>query len=379
MQYQLAHKIKLDPTALQENYFKQACGIARFTWNWALAQWQEQYEKGLKPSGFALKKQFNAIKPIQFPWTYDVTKYASQQPFIFLQQAFSRFFKKTSRYPRFKKRGVNDSFYIGNDHIKVEGNRIKIPKLGWVKMRESLRFTGKLVSATISRIANKWFVSLQVVIDEPRQPCESQACVGVDLGIKRLATLFDGQSEEREPGSKPLKRLLKKLKREQRRLSRKQKGSQNREKQRIKVALLHYRIRCIRQDTLHKLTTKLTQRYLSIGIEDLNVKGMMSNRKLARSVADMGFYEFRRQLSYKSELRGNNVVIADRWFPSSKRCSYCHNIKKDLALKDREYHCDQCGTTLDRDLNAAKNLFSTVSSTGFEACGEEGSGIKYHA
>lgn len=374
--HQLAHKIRLEPTAIQENYFRQASGVARFTWNWALAEWKRQYEQGLKPSAFSLKKQFNALKKEYFPWIYEVTKYACQQPFIYLSRAFNRFFNKTSRYPKFKKKGVNDSFYIGNDHIQVERDKIKLPKLGWVKMSESLRFAGRIISATISRVAHYWFVSLQIECFEKFPPCESQASVGIDLGIQSLATLFDGTVVQSVEGPKPLKRFMKILRRSQRRLSVKLIGSKNREKARQKVALLHYRIRCIRQDNLHKLTTKLTQKYQEIIIEDLHVKGMMANHKLARSISEAGFYEFRRQLTYKAKLRGNKITVVDRWFPSSKRCSHCHALKENLILSDRIFHCKACGYQVDRDVNAAMNLYSTTSSVGFEVCGEEGSGFK---
>ncbi len=372
----LTHKIRLDPTCKQENYFRQACGVSRFTWNWALAEWKKQYDAGKKPNGLDLKKQFNAIKPIEFAWTYNVTKYASQQPFIFLQTAFRRFFSNKSNYPQFKKKGVNDSFYIGNDHIKLDKCKIHIPKLGWVRMREALRFSGKVISATISRIADKWFVSLNVELDQPPVSCENQAGVGVDLGAKRLATLFDGASMMKIKGPKPLNKLLKKLKRLQRQLSRKQQGSANRHKARMKVARVHYRIASIRQDGLHKLTSYLTGNYGAIAIEDLNVKGMLKNRYMARAIADMGFHEFRRQLLYKAQMRDNHIEIVDRWFPSSKRCSTCGKINGGLTLSDRIFRCSDCGLEIDRDLNAAINLFSTVSSTGFQACGEEGSGLK---
>ena len=139
MKITLSHKIALDPNYKQEQYFKKACGIARFTWNWALEEWNRQYQSGLKPKALELKKQFNAIKPIEFPWMYEVTKYASQQAFIHLQTAFNRFFQGSSRYPQFKKKGHHDSFYIGNDQIQLDGKRIKLPKLGWIKMREALR------------------------------------------------------------------------------------------------------------------------------------------------------------------------------------------------------------------------------------------------
>jgi len=374
LNYKLSHKIQLDPTMQQEKYFKKACGIARFTWNWALAEWQRQYTSNQKPNGLKLKKEFNALKLNEFPWIYEVTKYASQQPFIYLQSAFQRFFRKESKFPRFKKKGIHDSFYIGNDQIKIKGKQIKIPKLGWIRLREVLRFSGKLVAATISRIADKWFVSVQMELEEKPKACESQASVGVDLGILQLATLFDGKCDEQVEGRRPLKRLISKLKRAQRRLSAKQPRSKNREKARMKVARLHYRIRCIRQDGLHKLTSDLTRRYKTIIIEDLNVKGMLSNRRLSRAISDMGFYEFKRQLEYKALLYGNEIKIADRYFPSSKRCSQCGNHQPDLSLKDRLYQCPQCGLSLDRDMNAARNLWSTASSAGFKACGEEGAG-----
>jgi hypothetical protein len=157
-----------------------------------------------------LKKEFNARKSLEFPWTYEVTKYASQQPFLHLQAAFRRFFDKKGRYPRFKRKGVHDSFYIGGDHLEVNGKSIRIPRLGWVGMREEVRFRGKVVSATVSRIADRWFVSVHVELEEAPAPCESQAGVGVDLGVNRLATLSNG---ERFEGPKPLRKELSKLRR----------------------------------------------------------------------------------------------------------------------------------------------------------------------
>lgn len=378
----LAHKIRLRPNREQETYFLRACGISRFTWNWALAAWRKGYERGEKPNALELKKQFNAIKAEAFPWTYEVTKYASQQPFIHLQSAFQSFFRKQSQYPRFKKRGYDDSFYVGGDHLKVKGKRIRIPKLGWVRIRESLRFSGTINSATVSRAADHWYVSLSVELSEPPKSCESQEGIGVDLGINQLATLSNGETFE---GPKPLKRALKKLRRRSRQLSRKKQGSKNRHKARTKLARLHLRIRNIRQDALHKLTSYLTTNFDVIAIEDLNVGGMMRNRHLARAILDMGFHEFRRQLGYKSMLRGNHVVAVNRWFPSSKMCSRCGVIKEELQLGERMFGCEACGSVIDRDLNAANNVarivfdpLSTVSSTGIQACGEAsaGSGIR---
>ncbi len=357
----LTHKICLDPTFKQEQYFRKACGTARFTWNWALNEWQHQYDSGLKPTTFKLKKQFNALKPVDFPWTYEVTKYASQQPFIFLQTAFNRFFDGISKYPQFKKKGHHDSFYVGNDQLKVSHNYLKLPKLGWIKMHEALRFSGEIISATISRTANKWFVSLTVNLKSAITPCKSQVGIGVDLGIKSLATLSSGEVFE---APKPLKKYLKKLKRKQRRLCRCEKDSHNRYKLKQQIATVHAKIVNIRQDSLHKLTTYLTHNFESIAIEDLNVKGMLANHKLSRAIADIGFYEFRRQLEYKSKYKGNYLLIADRWFPSSKKCSNCGQKKDQLKLSERIYHCSACGHEQDRDLNAAINLKNLLYQSG---------------
>lgn len=376
----LSHKICLDPTFKQANYFARACGVSRFVWNWALNEWQRQYESyqsnpGLKkPGGLELKKNLNKIKATDYPWMYEVTKYASQQPFIFLQGAFSRFFKGQAHYPQFKKKGVHDSFYIGNDHIQVKGRQIRIPKLGWVRMREALRFSGRVISATVSRTADRWFVSLNVELNEPRTIYENQINCGVDLGITKLATIYNGESYTEVDGPKPLKKLLQKLKRCSKRLSAKQKSSNNRNKARLKLARLHARIHNIRQDSLHKLTTDLARYHKAIVIENLNVKGMLKNHCLARSIADMGFYEFKRQLEYKTKLYGSHLKLADRWYASTKMCSNCGEKKESMSLADRKYKCAHCGLELDRDQNAAKNLFSTASSAGFQACGDVSSG-----
>jgi putative transposase len=376
----LTHKIRLRPNREQESYFLKACGTSRFVWNWALEAWEQSCRRGEKPNALELKRQFNAIKAEAYPWTYEVSKYASQQPFIHLQSAFQRFFRKQSKYPRFKRKGVHDAFYVGGDHVQVKGKRIRIPKLGWVRMRESLRFSGKLHSATVCRVADHWYVSLSVELSEPPIPCESQEGIGVDLGINRLATLSNGEMFE---GPKPLKGALKKLRRLSRRLSRKKRDSKNRDKARIKLARLHHRIRNIRQDALHKLTSYVTWNFHVIAIEDLNVKGMMRNRRLARAILDMGFYELRRQLVYKSKLRRCHVVAVDPWFPSSKVCSRCGVIKAELSLGERTFQCGACGRVIDRDLNAANNVarivldpLSTVSSTGFQAWGEASAGSR---
>ena len=371
----VAHKIALNPNNVQATYFARAAGTARFAYNWALAEWQLQYEAWKqdnslpKPSQTALRRQLNAIKREQFPWMLEVTKNAPQMAIIQLGEAFRNFFAGRAKYPKFRRKGVHDRFTLTNDQFSVEGSRIRIPNLGWVRMRESLRFTGKLLSATLSRVADRWFVSLTVdTEDPPKRKAENQGIAGVDLGVAALATLSTGETII---GPKPHKALLDRLCRFSRSLSRKQKGSSNRQKAKAKLARLHARIASIRADALHKLTSGISRRFHTIGIEDLNVRGMMANRHLARSIADMSFHEFRRQLEYKAERRGGIVVVADRWFPSSKTCSDCGSVQDKMPLSIRQWDCPGCGARHDRDLNAARNLATYAVSSTVSACGED--------
>ena len=376
----IAHRIALDPNNVQTTYLARAAGTARFAYNWALAEWKRQYEAWQadssqpKPSQMALRRQLNAIKREQFPWMLEVTKNAPQMAIIQLGVAFRNFFAGRARYPQFRKKGVHDRFTLTNDQFDLDGCRIRIPNLGWMRMRESLRFTGKIVSATVSRVADRWYVSIAVdTQDDSHLPkAENQGTAGVDLGVSALATLSTG--EPPIPGPKPHKALLARLRRCSRSLSRKVKGSTNRKKAKIKLSRLHARIANIRSDALHQLTTDLTRRFHTIGIEDLNVRGMVRNRHLARSIADMGFFEFRRQLEYKAAMRGGRVVVADRFFASSKTCSACGHKLDSLPLAVRQWRYPECGAIHDRDVNAAINLRNMAVSSTVSACGEEGSG-----
>jgi putative transposase len=375
----IAHKIALDPNNLQATYFARAAGTARFAYNWALAEWQRQFEANkadaslAKPSQMGLRRLLNSIKREQFPWMLEVTKNAPQMAIIQLGTAFDNFFAKRAKYPKPRKKGVHDRFSLTNDQIRIDDSRIRIPNLGWVRMREALRFTGKIMSATVSRVADRWFVS--ITVDTPDNPhpaqAENQGVVGIDLGVSALATLSTG---EVVTGPKAHKSLLSRLKRLSRGLSRKEKGSANRKKAKMKLARLHARISNVRRNALHQLTTTLTSRHDTIVIEDLNVKGMVKNRRLSRAVSDMGFFEFRRQLEYKAEQHGGMIVVADRWYPSSKLCSGCGDKVEVLRLSVREWTCQQCGAVHDRDVNAAINLRNLAVSSTVSACGEEGSG-----
>jgi len=364
-----AHKIRLDLTNKQLGYMRCACGVARFTYNWALGEWKSQYDRGEKPSAYALKKQFNAIKREEFPWVMEVTKCAPEQAFTNLGKAFSKFFSnikagKKPWYPRFKKRGKHNSFYISNDKIDFSGKKVKIPKLGWVRMRESLRFSGKILSAVVSERAGKWFISVNVECPKSSRYSRGPA-VGVDVGIKELAVVSDGRVFE---NPKALKNNEDRLRLLQKSVSRKKKGSSNRKKAVLRLQKQHYKISCIRSDSIHKLTSAITTGVSIIGIESLNVQGMMRNHKLSKALADASLSEILRQIKYKSEWSGIKVVEADRFFPSSKTCSNCGLVKANLTLSDRVFICDDCGFEIDRDLNAAINLKNLAVGSTVTAC-----------
>ena len=374
------HKIRLYPNDQQATYFSKACGVARKAFNWALASWQTQYaayqlDNSLaKPNQMALRRELNAIKKEQFPWMMEVTKCAPQLAIMQLGDAYNNFFKKKSKAPCFRKRGKDDRFSISNDQFKIDENKISIPKLGWVRMAEKLRFKGKLIEATISRIADKWFVSIAVELDSTNmfKRTDNQGVVGIDLGIKTAVVPSKGDSFT---SPQPLKTLLKRLQRLSKALSRKQKRSKNYAKAQVRLAKLHARIRNIRQDWLHKVTTYLVRTFNVLSIEDLNVSGMIKNRKLSRAISDIGFYEFRRQLEYKAKVYHAEIKVADRWFASSKTCSCCEHVLDKLELSTRTWTCPNCKTEHDRDWNAAKNLEKLAGSQPASVCGEESAGI----
>jgi putative transposase len=366
-----AHKIEMSPTAEQALYFARACGVARFAWNWALAEWNRQHEAGGKPTEAALRKQLNGVKRQQFPWMLEVSKFAPAVAIMNLGKAFARFFVGKGRRPRFKRKGAHDSFYAGTSDgtFECQGRRIRLPRVGWVRMRQELRFAGRLISATVSRTADRWFVA--VLVDTPWEtpPRKNQACAGVDLGLNDMATCSDGTVFA---APRPLRPALRRLRRAGRRLSRKQRGSRNRAKARHRLARQHYRVANIRKDALHKATAAIVRRFSCVAIEDLNVRGMAANHRLARAILDVGLSEFRRQLAYKAELYGTVVEVADRWFPSSKLCSACGQQREDLPLHVRAWQCSACGARHDRDLNAARNLaqLCTLGQRGTHACGD---------
>ena len=361
----LTHKIRLTPTKEQIKYFVNACGATRKVFNEALAMWDKVYKEGGKPDALSLKKEFNKDKYVKFPWLKEVHRDCSSQPFADLGKAFSNFFSKRAKYPKFKCKGKSkDSFYVASDKFKVEGKKVKLPKIGWIKMTEDLRFIGKQMSARVTRRGKHWFISISVQMDSYVR-CKNEHLVpmGVDLGIKCTATCTDGSTYN---SPKPLRKLAKKLRKQQRRLKNKQKGSRNGEKQKLKIAAVYERITNIRKDFIHKMTTEVVRKSQAIVLEDLSVLNMLKNHNLAKAITDEGFHEIRRQFEYKCKLYNVPLLISNRYFPSSKLCSKCGWKNTELTLKDRVFKCKQCGLEVDRDLNAAYNLVNQLPTASGE-------------
>jgi putative transposase len=378
------HKIKLNPNQDQEIYFRKACGVARHAYNWALATWKRQYEAGEKPNEANLRKQYNAIKPVEFPWTLEVTKCAPQQAIKNAGTAYKNFFDRLKKgkkgrdvgYPTFKKKGLRDSFRADNgpatkgaNAVPTDGKKIKLPIIGWIRMREAVRFSGTIQSTTVSRMADGWYISILVETEDTLKANSNGGAIGIDLGLKTFATLSKGVPVK---GPKPHRALGKRLRRLNKSLSRKTKGGANFRKAKAKLSKLHKRIADIRQDAVHKLSHRIATEFSVIGIEDLNVRGMSRNGNLARSVGDAGMRMFRTQIEYKTSMTGAFVYVHPRFAPSSKVCSGCGQLH-DMPLGKDTLSCD-CGLVIDRDLNASL-ILEYAASSAVSACGESGSGV----
>ena len=373
-----AYRYELDPNNIQRSSLAQHAGVARFAYNWGLEQRIARYKNNQGNDRFtdAMKqhKLLTSLKKDQFSWMYETSKCAPQEALRDLHLAFKNFYRglksgKKIGFPRFKRRGVRDSFRL-NGTIKFHKRAIQLPRIGKVRIKEQRKcyYNGRILSVTVRRRANRWFVSVTVEEDLLDPLAVQGAPVGVDLGVKSLATLSDGTTFA---NPRALGRRLRKLKQLHRSLSRKEKGSKNHEKAKLRLAIMYLRFFNVRQDTLHKVTTYLAKSHSKVVIEDLNVSWMLKNRRLARAIADVGFYEFRRQLEYKCKWYGSELVVVSRTFPSSKMCSRCGHRKKELSLSEREYRCEQCGLVIDRDLNAALNLVAVSLPETLNACGEE--------
>ena len=343
-----AQKVRLNPTAEQATYFMKAAGTARFAYNWAVAQWRAA--QGKKPTALELKKRFNAEKPA---WTYEVTKCAAEGAFSDFGQALTNFYAGRAKVPTFKKRSRGHfRFKLNNDKFDVVGHWVKIPKLGLVNMTERLHYSGKILGAVVSREAAWWFISITVEMPDVHS-CALPTVCGLDAGLLRLATLSDGTTFE---AVRPLRRLLSRIGRLQQILATKQIGSKNREKLKAKIGRLHKRVRDIRDDLLHKLTTWIARRYGFVAVEDLNVVGLLQNHKLALSLSDAALGRMLDLLESKVVSAGGAFVKVDRFYPSSKTCACCGARRDGLSLAERVFVCERCGFTLDRDWNAALNI-----------------------
>lgn len=375
------YKTELAPNKGQRELLTKHAGVARFAWNWGLERRINEYKKmGRSRGAIEQHRQLNALKAINYPWMYEVSKCSPQESLRDLDKAFTNFFRRVKQkkegkfngkvgFPRFKSRrkGLGSFRFTGAIHIK-EG-QVKLPRIGWVRLKERgyLPTNGvNILSVTVSERAGRWFVSVQVE-ENIEAEFATGPQMGVDLGIKTMIACSNGEVFE---NPKALRSNERKLARLQRRMCRQQKGSNRRNRTKRQVARLHLRISNIRNDAIHKATSSIVaktkpreMRPSSIVIEDLNVSGMLKNRRLSKSISDVSFGELQRQFEYKCLWSGINLIVADRFYPSSKTCSECGAVKSQLGLSERKFVCEDCGCILDRDLNASLNLKALAGSS----------------
>jgi len=360
MQAILGYKTELAPNDKQVAQFRHFAWIRDFVFNLGLWEWQRQYKRDMKPNAWKLRKQFNAAKREYFPEALEAPYAVTEAAFRDLGDAFKHFFRrvKNGEEPGYPKTSCGArSFCVRN--IKVEADRVRIQGIGWVRLKERgyipTTDSGKRfgVYTTISRRAGRWFISVPVY--EEMGPADLHSHVlGIDLGVHHLAVCSDGQVFE---NPKALDAGLREIGRLGRELARRKNGGKNWHKTKAKLQKAHHHVSNVRKYALHEVSSYVVDSAPNtVVIEDLNVSGMVRNRRLARAVSDVGFHELRRQIEYKAEMAGIKVLVADRWVPSSKTCSRCGCIKEDLTLADRMFVCEHCGYEVDRDLNAAMNL-----------------------
>lgn len=371
----LGQRIRLDPNNVQRSFLERCAGAARFTFNLGLARWREMYAAGEKPNWRKLNAEVNARKASDLAWLREIPWAVSNSALQDLDKAFSHFFRRVKEgsskpgYPKFRrKHSSQQGFGLDARELRLLGCKVKLPKLGWVRTRQELRFPGKVLAARFTRRAGNWYVSVQVEVSEswpyPHR-CETQGtAVGVDLGLRDLAVLSTG---ERIEAPRSLRTHERKLRRVNKELSRRRKGGKNWLKTKAKLGRLHERIVNIRQDVTHNLTASLVQRFRFIGVENLYVRGMARTR-LAKSIHDAALSALLRQLDYKALLAGSTVVHAGRWFASSKTCHVCGTVYAGLTLSERHWTCDACGTEHERDGNASKNLEALALAHRVAAC-----------
>jgi len=388
-----AFRFELEPNSAQLQAILKHIGAARFAFNWGLEIVKRALEKKEKiPSAPELHKMWNVWKKDNAPWWKEVSKCAPQEAFRDLEKGVKRWKNKQSRLPKFKKKKlIPDNSVRFTGSIRVFERHVQIPRIGRIRSKEptekllKLLEEGKvkILSATISQEADRFYVSIVCMVkrQEPKtkEVRSEDDIIGVDLGLSSFAVLSDGTKVD---APKPLAKKIKILKRRSKQFSRKQKGSNNSKKYALKLARLHRKIKNIRQDFLHKLSTWLARTKPVIVVEDLNVRGL-SRGRLSRSISDAGWGTFRRMLEYKAKWYGATLIVAPKSFPSTRLCSSCGHLHGKILLSQRVFRCENCGLQIDRDLNAALNLKkyglahltgSTGSSPGSNACGDPSGG-----
>ena len=366
-------KIRLLPNEEQEVLMFKSIGCSRFAYNWALNRCNELYRQGVKYNMSNIRKEFTQLKKQdEFKWLNEVSNTTMVESMRNLDSAFKRFFKTKKGYPKFKtKRKSRQSFYVRYDSLYFLDDICNIEKIGKVKFKTNYnipkgRNICKFSNPYCSFDGKYWYLSFGFEVEENQTTLNNDLSVGIDLGIKNLAVVnvLDKPIENINK-SKKVRKLKKRLKRLQKQLSRKYEANKqgnkfiktnNIIKLEKRIKLLHRKLSNIRNNHIHQATNKIIKlKPYRVVMEDLNVKGMMKNKHLSKAIQEQGFYEFIRQMKYKCEFNGIQFIQADRYFPSSKLCSCCGSIKKDLKLKDRVYKCN-CGLEIDRDKNASINL-----------------------
>lgn len=355
-----SYKYRLHPTKDQAEFFEKSFGCVRFVYNWSLNQRIEAYQKdGTRISWVESCKRLTELKKQEeTKWLCEVATQSLQQSIRHMDSAFTRFFREKKGFPKFhsKKRGRFSFLFVQGVSIDFDTHKVKLPKAGEVKFGKGKEFFGKIGTCTVSKNpTGKYYISILVDDGNPlpqKALIVSDTSVGIDVGIKDFAVLSNGKVYANPKFYEKDEKRLKVL---QRRFARKQKGSNRREKARLAVAKQHERIKNHRENFIHQVTSRIVRENQTIIIEDLNVEGLLKNHNLAKHIASASWSEFFRQLQYKCEWYGKNLIRIGRFEPSSKMC-LCGYINKDLTLKDREWDCPQCGLHNDRDLLAATNI-----------------------
>ena len=383
---QISQKIKLKTNNKQITYFKKCFGCSRFAYNWAVEQYNKNANEGIFKDGYKLKKEFNSLKKTDFPFTYKVTKYATQQPFLNINKAISSAWKNRKKgekvHLKFKKKSNHESFYIGGDQIKIvtkphsKRQYLKIPLLDTpIKLTEHLKYDAKIISCTISHDYSDYFVSFtfgmsegDLLLAKEELATVTNKGVGIDLGVKSNLTLSVPVNihlpEKIKKKSRQLKRLARQLDRKEhpRTKGDSTKKSNNYLKAAARLSKLYIRYRNIQKDYREKVSSLIVRHFDYICMEDLNVRGMMKNHHLAKAVSESSFYSLRTRIEQKCQMVGKTFILADRFFPSSKTCSCCGQYNSHLKLSDREFNCDYCEVSIDRDFNAATNLYHYLTN-----------------